>query len=333
LSVGAELVLEHLAVLTPEALSIVEVEASLRPERWRQAIRLILPTELGHPARLKAAQLLDVVGSREDIPVLRGIAKEPRRSAKDRSLGRGLARRLAPRVMVRDLGRVRILVGDAELNGGTIRRKVLALLCFLLTRPQLTATREEVMDALWPDINPEAAANSLNQTIYFLRRVLEPEYEEENSPGYLRQESDLVFLDQDLVYAESSRCAALIARLDRSPSPDLVEQLSASYEGKFAMDFAYEEWATDFRDWLHIAYLQLLEVAIAKDIAAGKYARSVLLARRALEVDPRLDTLGLSLLRLLKGSGAHSAAAEQYARYAALLRQEIGVEPPPYETL
>jgi DNA-binding SARP family transcriptional activator len=276
---------------------------------------------------------LDQIGEWSDVPTLRVIAKEPKRAPEDRTLGRNLARRLAPRVLVLDLGRVRISIGDREIGGGAVRRKVLALLCFLLTRPQLTATREEVMDALWPDIDPTAAANSLNQTIYFLRRVFEPEYDDDVTPGYLRQESDLVFLDPELVWAASAHCAALITRLDKDPTPDLVDELSVAYSGKFAADFAYEDWASDFRDWMHVAYLQILEIAIARDVEAGKFARGVNLARRALEVEPRLDSMGLSLLKLLKGAGARSAAAEQYERYAALLRSDIGVDPPPFDSV
>jgi DNA-binding SARP family transcriptional activator len=333
LSAGAELVVDHLHELSADAMTVVEGEALARPDRWRPALRLLLPGEKRHPARLRSAHLLNVVGDRSDISALRGVAKEPRRAPTDRNLGRGLARRLAPKIYVMDLGRIRISIGDHELAGGSIRRKVLALLVFLLTRPQLTAAREEVMDALWPDIDPTAAANSLNQSIYFLRRVFEPEYEEDNSPGYLRQESDLVFLDQDLVSAASKDCQSLVAQLDREPSPRLVERLSLTYVGKFAADFAYEDWATDFRDWLHVAYLQIMENAIISDIEAGKFERGVALARRALEVDPRLDTVGFSLLKLLKGAGAHSAAAEQYLRYSSLLRTEIGIEAPPFDAV
>jgi two-component SAPR family response regulator len=76
-----------------------------------------------------------------------------------------------------------------------------------------------------------------------------------------------------------------------------------------------------------------MENAITRDIAAGIFDRGVVLARRALEVDPRLDTLGLSLLKLLKGGGAHSAAAEQYQRYATLLRDEIGIEALPFDAV
>ncbi|MBA2382874.1 MAG: winged helix-turn-helix domain-containing protein [Chloroflexi bacterium] len=333
LSVGAELIVDRLDGLSPDADSIVTREATLRPERWRQALRRILPSGLAHVSRLHAARLLDVIGDRSDIPVLRRIAREPRRAANDRTLGRGLARRLAPRIVVHDLGRVRIAIGEVELSGGTIRRKVLALLCFLLTRPQLAATREEVMEALWPDIDPTAASNSLNQTIYFLRRVFEAEYDEEHSPGYLRQESDLVFLDEELVQAASATCVSIVRRLDRQPSVEDVDELSQAYVGRFASDFAYEDWAVDFRDWLHVAYLQIMEREITAGIETGEFNRSVTLARRALSVDPRLDTLGLSLLKLLKGVGAHSAAAEQYEHYASLLRSEIGVDPPPFESI
>jgi DNA-binding SARP family transcriptional activator len=113
----------------------------------------------------------------------------------------------------------------------------------------------------------------------------------------------------------------------------MVDDLSEAYTGKFAADFAYEDWASDFRDWLHVGYLQIVETEIANEIADGRFERGLRLARRALEVDPRLDTLGLSLLRMLKSSGAHSAAAEQYGRYASLLRSELGVEPPPFDSV
>jgi DNA-binding SARP family transcriptional activator len=71
------------------------------------------------------------------------------------------------------------------VEGDTIRRKVLALLCFLVTRPNMAAARDQVVDVLWTDQDPAAASNSLNQTVYFLRRVFEPSYVEDLSPGFV----------------------------------------------------------------------------------------------------------------------------------------------------
>jgi DNA-binding SARP family transcriptional activator len=327
ISMAAELAIDGLSELTDEAMSIVAEEAALRPQRWRRPLREALEAR-GGASRLPAARLLDLIGDTSDIRPLRLIAKEPRRSTGDRRLGKGLAKRLAPRVIVEDLGRVAVRIGSVVIAGGEIRRKVLALLCFLASRPRLEATREEVMEALWPDMNPDAALNSLNQTIYFLRRIFEPAYEEDSSAGYLRQESDVVWLDPDLVTSRSRTCAGLMAQLETEASPELVRALSDEYVGRFALDFSYDDWATDYRDWLHIAYLRAIEGAVQSDMASGHFARGIALARRALEVDPRLDALELSLVRLLKGAGAHSAAAEQYQRYAEIQKRDFGVDAP-----
>jgi DNA-binding SARP family transcriptional activator len=126
----------------------------------------------------------------------------------------------------------------------------------------------------------------------------------------------------------SSKCASLLTEWDRSGDAAVVRRLSAEYAGKFALDFSYEDWSTDFREWLHVAYLRAVEVQVKRDIDAADFDAGVGLTRRALEIDPRHEDLELSLVRLLRGAGAHSAAAEQYERYATYLRQELGVDPP-----
>ena len=326
LSMGAELIVRNLDRIDEQALAKIRAAASSAPERWRPCLRQEIVR--GRIARLSAARLLDVVGEREDISVLRQIAREPRRQAADRKLGRGLARRLAPRVHIEDLGRLTVRSGDLVVEGGEIRRKVLSLLCFLLTRPRWAATREEVMEAMWPNMDPSSAVNSLNQSIYFLRRVFETEYSEETTAGYVHQESDLVWLDRDLIVATSAVCADLVAEYGRSGDPGFAEQLSEAYVGRFALDFAYDEWSADFREWLHVAYLQVIETQIRLDVDNGNYRRGISLARRALEIEPRNEDLELSLLKLLRVAGAHSAAAEQYNRYANVLRSDLGVDPP-----
>ena len=219
------------------------------------------------------------------------------------------------------------------MSGTTVRRKVLALLCFLITKPDMSATRDQVLDALWPDLDPEVAINSLNQTLYFLRRVFEVDYSDDLSPGYIHHDSDVLWLDPELVSSRSVDCRRLIQGLPVRPSPDDVEQLTGLYRGRFALDFEYEEWAGAYRDSLHAAYLEIVERAVLDDFAMGHYDRGIRIARRALEVDSSAEQIEVSLLRLYRVSGAHSAAAEQYAHYATVMREELGLEPPPLETL
>jgi DNA-binding SARP family transcriptional activator len=236
-------------------------------------------------------------------------------------------------VFIEDQNSVAIQVADRQISGSTIRRKVLALVCFLLTKPDLASTRDQVLDALWPDLDPLDAVNSLNQTVYFLRRILEEDYVDDLSPGYLHHDSDLIWFDRDLVTSRSNECRRLIKELPPLPSPDQVLKLTERYMGRFALDFEYEAWATPYRDWLHASFLEVVERAVTGDIETGHFERGIRLARRVLDIDPGAEQVEVSLLRLYRASGAHAAAAEQYGHYSAVIRDQLGVDPPPLESL
>jgi DNA-binding SARP family transcriptional activator len=328
LSVCAEPIIRRLEELDAKELGIVANEIAGRPERWLTGLRASVDgLEASAP---RAAQFIDMVGAEEDVVRLRRYSK--RRGA-DSDLGRGLARRVAPRVVVEDQGRVAIRLGDRYVEGTAIRRKVLTLLCFLLARPRFSSTRDEVLDALWPDFEPAVALNSLNQTVYFLRRVFEPSYREDLSPGYVHHEPDVIWLDRQLISSRSQLCYDYVRTLGANPTPDQVRTLLDMYRGPFALDFAYEEWAVVHRDALHAAYLQVVENSLANDTSSGHWDRGVVTARRALAIDPNAEHIEASLVRLLRLSGAHAAAAEQYEHYSGVLRDSLGIEPPPLDAL
>jgi DNA-binding SARP family transcriptional activator len=328
----ADVIANRLDDLDAPAMDFVEAAAHLHPERWRFVLRQLLANSAAD-SPINAARLLESVGERSDIKRLRSFARRHRRLHGASVLGRGLARQLADRVFVEDQNRVTIHVGGRQVAGSTIRRKVLALMCFLLTRPDLASTRDQVLDALWPDLDPLDAVNSLNQTVYFLRRILEQEYVDDLSPGYLHHDSDLIWFDRELVTSRSNECRRLIKALPSTPSPDQVFALAEQYAGRFALDFDYEEWATPYRDWLHASFLDVVERAVTNDIETGHFDRGIRLARRVLDVDPNAEQVELSLLRLYRASGAHAAAAEQYGHYAAVVRDQLGIEPPALESL
>jgi LuxR family maltose regulon positive regulatory protein len=328
----ADLIGRRLDDLDEQALAVAAAASRLHPGRWRFVLREQVTTSAESNA-LNAARILESIGERSDIKRLRSYARRHRRMPGASGLGRALARQLADRVYIEDQNKVTIHVGGRLISGSTIRRKVLALLCFLLTKPDLAATRDQVLDALWPDLDPVDAVNSLNQTVYFLRRILEEDYVDDLSPGYLHHDSDLIWFDQELVTSRSNECRRLIRGLPSQPSPDQVFQLIGEYGGRFALDFDYEEWASPYRDWLHASFLEIVERELTTDIETGHFERGIRVARRALETDPAAEQVEVSLLRLYRASGAHAAAAEQYGHYAAVMRDQLGIDPPALDTL
>jgi len=325
ISALAEVVLARLHEMTPGAYQAVLGEAERRPWRWRAAVRQSLVRAEGAHLEL-LAQLLERIGEVEDIPRLRE-AERGRREGRAPRLSRSLARRLASRVFVEDLGRVQITIGSHTTDGSEIRRKVLALLCLLLSKPKFASTREEVIDRLWPDHDPASALNSLNQTVYFLRRVFEEDFRDEVSPGYVGQDGETIWLDGELIDCRSRTCLEIIRSMPRDPTPDGAIELVTNYRGRFALDFAYEDWSSDYRDSLHAAYLRVIEHSLRLDLDTGHFDRGTFVAERAAEVDPDSEEIQAALVRLYVHSGAHAAAAEQYAHYANALR-DLGLEPP-----
>ena len=330
LGMAAELVVTRLGAVDASALDAVTQAAELRPWRWRAAVRRGLQATTPNQ-RYAAARILERIGDASDVQRLRDADKGFRGRAGGR-MGQALARRLAQRIVVDDLGRVRISRGTSTTDGREVRRKVLALLCLLLTRPRMALTREEVADSLWPDHDPNSALNSLNQTVYFLRRVFEPDYKEDLSPGYVGQDGETIWLDPELVDSKSRQCLEIIRMMPGLPTPDGALALATAYSGRFALDFAYEEWAGAYRDGLHASYLRVMEHAVRLDMNAGHLDRAMFLAERAAEADPESEEIQLSLTRIYRHSGAFAAAAERYGHYANLAK-DLGVDPIPPEDL
>jgi DNA-binding SARP family transcriptional activator len=328
----AEAVVARMGDLDDPALAAVAGIAAQLPARWRRPIRRAIDERHALSA-LAAARLLDQIGDVEDVVRLRRFVRQERLRGPDSALGRGLARTIAPRVFIDDLGLTSVTVGERRIASTDIRRKALALLLYLASRPRYAATRDQVLDALWPEQKPDDSVNSLNQTVYFLRRIFEPAYSEDLSPGYLNHTPDIVWLDSTLVSSRAAKCRDLLLSIRGVGDPHDIDRLTDLYTGQFALEFSYEEWASSFRDAVHSEYLEVIERAVLDDIDSGHFDRALRLARRAVVIEPSAESLHVLLIRVCRRLGAHAAAADRYATYSMLMRNEYGLDPAPFESL
>jgi len=202
----------------------------------------------------------------------------------------------------------------------------------LSSRPGMAANRDETLEALWPDLSPTAAANSLHQAIYFMRRIFEPDYREGLSAGYIEFDGEVVRLNSDLIDSSSRRCWRALSRANNG-DPEVLSSLLSDYTGRYALDFAYEEWASDYRETLHAAVLAAVESTVRRLRDNRDYGTVIRLGQAILAIDPQADAVELELLKAYKQRGRHAAAAEQYAHYSAFVREELGTDPPPFGDL
>src|ERR1700686_1275155 len=78
------------------------------------------------------------------------------------------------RVQVDVLGRFRVAFDGRVATAEAWRRtRSAALVKLLALAEEHRLHREQVMEALWPDLEPEAAAANLRKAVHFVRRALD----------------------------------------------------------------------------------------------------------------------------------------------------------------
>jgi DNA-binding SARP family transcriptional activator len=299
------------------------------PGRWRPVLTRQINSPRT-PAADTAARLLSEFGSLEDAPI---IAEYERQSAVGRrtlSLSRGLLKRVSPTLRIHDLGRTVFEVAGRQLLPSDTRRKAASLPVFLITRPRQTATREQLMEALWPDQDPCAATNSLHQTLHYVRRAIAPWRQTGLGADYIAMDAEVVFLDPELVQVDS---VAFMRQATEVLSAGSAARRGAGlmrlYVGGFAPEYEYEEWTLDWRNLVHTTFLHLAHRTAVLLMEHLRPSEAVEVLSHAVSVDGQALELHALLVRALDLTGAKDAARQQYRFYATAVRRELGIEPPP----
>lgn len=215
-------------------------------------------------------------------------------------------------MITRSLGTSQLLaVADGSLTGAEVplltAGKPLALLAFLLAAPGRSASRDQLIELLWADVERDAARHTLRQTLWYLRK---------------RTNTDIV-----VGSGETIRIGTTVDS-DRQRFLDLLEsgereQAVAEYGGDFFPDFAspgaaaFEQWADVERQRLRGLYLGAVSAVVSARLQAGRAREALTLARQARDKVPALQATTRLVIECLVAAGDTVSAkleAEQLAR-------------------
>ena len=130
-------------------------------------------------------------------------------------LRRRLRTTQASRLFLRTFGRMSLHRGD--WNGRPIaidKKRVRMLLALLAARAHSDLSRDVCVEILWPAADADAAVNNLNQTVFQLRRFIDPDYRAGDSPEYVTSTSEQISLNAELVHTDLAELRRLPLRLD-----------------------------------------------------------------------------------------------------------------------
>jgi DNA-binding SARP family transcriptional activator len=151
------------------------------------------------------------------------------------------------------------------------RNKAKAVVKLLALAPSHRLHREQLMDLLWPELAPDAAAANLRKAVHFARQALAPEH--------LRLRQEVLQLGAERLWVDVQAFQAAAQAGDLAAAIDL-------YGGELLPEDRFEPWAEQHREQLGARFSRLLLERAVELEAGGDLRGAAGALERLVAVDP-----------------------------------------------
>lgn len=324
--------------------------AEARPGRDDAASRLIesvcwMCSEEGDEAARHQAALVELERRRREwsswlataVRALEGDSRAPPPTPHAAPAPAAPARptRALPTIAVHCLGTFHVFVGDREVAGWSNGRSK-AVFKLLVMHEARSVPKDVLMEAFWPNADPDAARNRLNVAVYGVRKAFAPLI---RSPSVVLFRDDSYLLNPALSlwidYREFLHHVSAARRFDQDDdAPSAVHEYhsaEALYRGDFLEEDRYEDWPQALRTSLRDEYLAVLDRLADHYYCRDDYGECVNLCTRLLTLDPCHERAHRRVMRCWSREGLPHLALRQYDTCRRALLENIGA-PPATET-
>ncbi|HWE62908.1 MAG TPA: BTAD domain-containing putative transcriptional regulator, partial [Chloroflexota bacterium] len=203
------------------------------------------------------------------------------------------------------------------------RRRTLVLLLFLLSVPHHRAPREQVLELLWPEQDPEESERGLRVVLTDLRAGKAGP----TAHTVIIGRGPLIELHPDLDLAVDADAFEVAAR-QALAQPDLaaLRHAAALYTGPYLPNRPGEDWALARRAHLSHLHDQVLSrlASMEEDTDPTSAERRL---RELLRADRTAEPTARRLMELMARQGRRAEALRVYQALAAALRDDLGLAP------
>jgi LuxR family maltose regulon positive regulatory protein len=206
---------------------------------------------------------------------------------------------------------------------GKARAKPLELLKVLIAFGGRDVAGSRIAAELWPDIDGDAAQNTLGISLYRLRKLLQHDEALILHAGKLSLNRDYVWLD---VWA-FERLVERLEHADAEQQARLAEKFFNLYRGNFLQCDAEEPWMVPLRERLREKFLRRAIGFGLSWEAQRNWDRAALAYQHGLDVDNLSEELYRGLIRCHRQRGENAAAINAYRRCRQMLSVVLSVKP------
>ncbi|MGH9115167.1 MAG: AfsR/SARP family transcriptional regulator, partial [Acidimicrobiales bacterium] len=231
---------------------------------------------------------------------------------------------------LRCLGGFALEIGGRTVDEAAAKPMERSLLHLLALKAGAAAHREELVESLWPEAEPDAGVHRLQVAVSSLRRLLGPGPE---CVGYLvAREGDSYRLalppgsDVDLWRLAQGVRRAVAARAigDTAYEEACLAEAVAAYGGPLLPGDGPADWVVGPRGSLQATAADASIRLASLRMDAGRHLQAAEAARAGLAVDRYRDELWQVLIEAAERSGHQAEAVRARHDYAAVL-EELGV--------
>jgi DNA-binding SARP family transcriptional activator len=216
------------------------------------------------------------------------------------------------------------------------RGPAMALLKVLLCRPNRRASRDELIEAIWPDHESINAAHALDSAASVLRRHILRTGEVGSLLLTLRSGGETIFklAGQQRIWVDADALLSLVSQAMRAEcqgqnSLPLLEEAHALARGEFLEDDLYAAWAQPRRRTINGARHRVLFKLVDLYLQEERVSLAEELLFAALEEDPTDEDALCRLMVLLVEQQRRQEALHLY-QYTEDVLQEEQAEPAVY---
>jgi len=222
-------------------------------------------------------------------------------------------------IKVHAFGKFEVLLDDRPLEfGRKVPRKPLAVLKVIVAAGGSEVPDTALIDALWPELDGDAAYNALTAALARLRVIL-------NDKEAVRQHGGKVALNRATCWVDFWQFEHEIDCVDRADTQSLGNTL-ALYRGPLLPD-EDEGWAIPPRERARARYVQAMARHSEALLRSGELAQTIDCLERALGVDALVEGFYCQLMRCHARMGQSAAVVDVYARMQRILQERLGTAP------
>jgi len=208
------------------------------------------------------------------------------------------------------LGRSTVSVDGQRVSSDSWRsRRAADVVKLLALAPDHRIHRLQVMEALWPESEPDASGANLRKALHFARLALADERAIVNEHGVL------VLAPEARVDTDVERFEAASKWAVETGDAATCRQAADLYRGDLLPNDLYESWTVEPRARARRRYLDVL--------------RAGALWARLSEEDPTDEQATRELMRMHLEAGERREAIRRFERLREVLRDQLGVGPDP----